>query len=125
MNIHEAVKNLKALKDDSMDGVVEELEKQFGLLPEVLKDVLNMKPDHYETLKADPLIKLSKTSILNFEYNFSYDILNKGMIPLFDKFDGDYVVYRVKEKDYCIFSITSEVPFRITEDIFALIAKYF
>ena len=125
MNIHEAMKDIVSLRSDSMDGVAQELEKMFGSLPECLHELLAMKPGHYETDKSDPLIKLNKTGILNFEYNFSYDILGKGMIPIFDAFDGRYIVYRVAESDFCVYCVISEKSSWITKDICELIKRYF
>ena len=125
MNIHEAIKDLNAVKDESMDGVVLELETRFGSLPNTLKSLICIKPDHYTTNKTDPLIKLNKTGLLNFGYNYDYDMLGNGMIPLFDMFDANYIVYRVRENDYCVFSVISEMPLSITNDIFELIAEYF
>ena len=125
MNIHDAIKNMKAIEDSSMDGVVEELENKFGSLPETVQELLVIRPEHYETNKTDPLIKLNKTGILNFNYNFDYDMLENGMIPLFDAFDARYIVYRVEQKDFCVFSTISEKPSWMTNDIYALIDKYF
>ena len=86
-----------------------------------------MKPEHYETRKKDPLIKLNKTGILNFEFNFDYDILSREMIPLFDAFDANFIVYRVQTNDYCFHNITLDDDTFTLEgykDFFKLLEEY-
>ena len=125
MNIHDAIKNINNVRDDGMQGAVLELERRFGILTDAITAIILMEPAHYETRKSDPLIKLSKTGVLNFNTNLDYDILEKGMIPLFDMFDANYIVYRVKEGDFCVFDITSGRSSWATKDFDVFINTYF
>lgn len=124
MNIREAIQDLGSIRDDTMDDAVIEMEARFGILPDIVKDVILMRPGRYETCKTDPLMKLGKTGILNFEYNFDYDMLGNGMIPLFDMFDAQYIVYRVFEQDFCAFSSTAEMSVWVTKDFYELMARF-
>jgi len=80
-------------------------------IPDEIKRIVSINKD---TVFYDdfPLLRgLSHSEIFDSSHDMSVDFIHKGIIPLFDVGDNDYIVYDVLEKRWYTFNIVNEVKF--------------
>lgn len=102
-------------------GFVAQLERAYGVLPIEVKRLVSLNK---ETISYDDfslLRSLSHAEITDASSDMAVDFIGKGLLPLFDVGDNDYIVYDVAEKTWCRFNIVDEVKFSISKTITELL----
>lgn len=86
-------------------------------LPDEVKRILSLSNEavFYEDFSL--LRGLSHAEIIDASVDMAVDFIAKGILPLFDVGDNDYIVYDILEKVWCKFNIVDEVKFSTSHSI--------
>lgn len=89
-------------------------------LPAELAEIYNQTPDFSE---GEFQRKLSPADIASASRDYNIDFESRGLIPLYDKGDNDFVVYNTKTKQLEMFNIADELPFMSGRSLNELISR--
>ena len=118
MNVQEFILKTKA-NTINIYSCMELYSKYLGEWPDF---VLRLISNCQDTLFLDDGKRvLSFTEILNAETELHVDFSDKGLLPLVDCGDNDFIVYSFKEKNWALFNIVDEVLFHKADSIESLI----
>jgi len=88
------------------------------------KRLLSIPPGSYDVGKKF-CRKLTLKEVLNFSDYFGLDVIQAGLVPLFDLSDGVFMAWRINELDYCLFSVVDGICFRVCQTIEDVVNKTF
>lgn len=85
-------------------------------LPELIKRIVSNSNDDPIFLENEIRV-LSLPEIIHAESELHVDFKEKGIIPLFDCGNNDFIVYHFKEKIWSKFNIIDEISFKKEENL--------
>lgn len=85
-------------------------------LPELVQKIVS-NIDGNPIFLNDEIRILSITEIINAESDLHVDFKKKGIIPLFDCGNNDFITYHFKDKIWSKFNIIDEVSFKKKSNI--------
>ncbi len=102
---------LEAVEDAVIDkAVVARIEKTYGAIESnEVRKILSLTS---EPISVGDLRLLSTVEIADFEDIANVDLASKGLLPLFDAFDNDFVVYKLEEGSWSMFNIVDCIEFK-------------
>lgn len=108
---------LEQLNSKSIDKeIVEKAQEIYGnIFPEIIQKIISSGVES-EFLDDDIRI-LSTDEIMEAEQDLHVDFKEKGLIPIADRGDNDFVVYSFEAKSWSVLNITDETQFKITSDL--------
>ncbi len=90
---------------------VNKIQNLYGVkLPDIIKRLLSSNKS--TIFFEDGTRILALVEILDAEKDLHIEFKNKGLIPLADCGDNDFIVYDFKKNKYSIFNIIDEVSFK-------------
>ena len=120
MKLKDELSDLVKIKIDT--DFVNRLEKAYRVsLPIEVKRLVSLSK---ETVSYDdfPLLRgLSHAEISDASSDMAVDFIGKGILPLFDTGENDYIVYDIIEKTWCKFNTVDDVKFSKSKTISALL----
>ncbi len=118
MNAQDFIQKTKASTINN-DSCMELYSKYLGKWPDF---VLRWISNCHDTLFLDNGKRvLSFDEILNADTELHVDFSVKGLLPLVDCGDNDFIVYCFKEKNWAFFNIVDEILFHKVDSIESLI----
>ncbi len=92
------------------------MQSMYGTeLPVIIKKLIS---SNKETIFFDDGTRiLAFAEIIDSEKDLHIEFKNKGLIPLIDCGDNDFIVYNFNENNYSIFNIVDEVSFKKRNDL--------
>ena len=95
---------------------IAQLEKMYSIvLPDEVRRIVSISKDTVSYDDFSLLRGLSRSEINDASADMSVDFISKGILPLFDAGDNDYIVYNIAEKVWYKFNIVDEVKFSTTQ----------
>ena len=101
---------LRMVKSTEVDkSIVARVEKKYGpIKPDVVRKILSLSS---KRITVGDLRLLSTTEIVCFEDVANVNLSDMKLLPVFDAFDNDFVVYGLKEGTWSMFNIADRVEF--------------
>ena len=101
---------LKMIKGAAVDkSVVAKIEKTYGPIEsEEVRKILSLTS---KRITVGDLRLLSTAEIASFEDIANVNLSRMDLLPVFDAFDNDFVVYRLKKGTWSIFNIVDRIEF--------------
>lgn len=114
MGIKEFLKSIQVKEINYIN--VDRIERLINdKLPDFIRYILS---NNNEMISFDDGIRLlSMDEILDAKEDLQIDFLSQGMIPLFDCFDNDFIVYMFNEKKYAKYNIVEEIAFKRRDNL--------
>jgi hypothetical protein len=79
-------------------------------LPEIMKHILSIDPNvAYDD--RDDLFKLENNMILEASKEMNSDFVGHNLLPIFDRFDNDYICYDYANNVWCMFNTVDDLTF--------------
>lgn len=120
MKLKDTLAKLAEVKiDEDFTAQVESMYK--AAFPDEVKRILSLSSETVFYDDFSLLRGLSHAETIDASVDMAVDFIDKGILPLFDAGDNDYIVYDVLEKAWCKFNIVDEVKFSKAHNI----SKYF
>jgi hypothetical protein len=95
-----------------------QLEKMYSVaLPDEVKRIVSLSKDTAPYEDFSLLRGLSHAEIKDASPDMSVDFISKGILPLFDVGENDYIVYDVREKAWYKFNIVDEIKFSKVQEL--------
>lgn len=117
MKLKDTLSKIAEVKIDAdFTAQVEDMYKTA--FPDEVKRILSLSNDTVSYDDFSLLRGLSHAEITYASADMTVDFIGKGILPLFDVGDNDYIVYDILEKAWCKFNIVDEVKFSETHNIF-------
>lgn len=97
------------------------IETMYGniSLPEVVKKIISLSEDSI-FFEEDKRL-LSKKEILEASKDLHVDFVKKGLIPLIDALDNDFISFSIISKKWCFYNIIEDCIFSEASDIAELL----
>lgn len=113
----------KALANTAIDNsIVNSVEKVYGKIESIeLKKILSYKFEDYFLESDDFLRALSLDEILDAKDCLHVDFPAKGIIPLFDVCDNDFIVFNLNKNVWSLMNIVDLTLFSETDDVLSLL----
>jgi len=101
---------LKTVKGTAVDkSVVAKIEKTYGpIKSDEVRKILSLTS---RRIAVGDLRLLSTAEIASFEDVSNVNLSSMKLLPVFDAFDNDYVVYKLKKGTWSMFNIVDRVEF--------------
>jgi hypothetical protein len=95
------------------------LSKMYGTtLPDIIYKILSCKLE--DNFISENIRLLYSSEMLDADKAF----VDKGLVPVADCMDNDYVVYRIRDQKWCLYNLFDECEFSIHDDLEELITEY-
>ena len=109
-------KFLKMIRAATVDkSVVAKIEKTYGPIEsDEVRGILSLAS---KRMAVGDLRLLSTAEIASFEDIANIDLSSMDLLPVFDAFDNDFVVYKLKEGTWSMFNIVDQVEFNEAESL--------
>jgi len=116
MKLKETLSKLTEVKIDA--AFVAQLETMYSTtFPDEVKRIVSISDDTVSYDDFSLLRGLSHVEISDASEDMAVDFIGKGILPLFDVGDNDYIVYDISEKTWYKFNIVDEVKFSKTSSL--------
>jgi hypothetical protein len=111
LNIHDFIDGIEkqSINTQFVDKLAEIYDAE---LIEYVKKLLSASPDGIFFESDDILRLLSHKEIINASEELSVDFTSLQLIPIFDTGDNDYIMFDIKNKNWCKFNIVDSVKFK-------------
>jgi hypothetical protein len=110
---------LNKVDDASIDQAsVSKVEEKYGikLLPEFRK-LLSISRDT-TTLEDKSIFRiLSLAEILDASDDMAVDFVSRGLVPVIDVGDNDYITFDFRNQTWCLFNIVDEIAFGAKDSV--------
>ena len=107
MKYENIIKELSKTKIDK--SYVDSIEEYYGM--KIPEDILKLLSIGKKTPFIDNVRIVSTKEIIESNVFLGVDCKTKGIVPLIDVFDNDFIIYSIKEKCYYIYNIVDDVLF--------------
>lgn len=102
---------LDSLKEVTIGADIrEKIAKVYGSVPEIILKILTKSPSP-ELFYENESRTLSVREVLNMEEDNGVPFKSKGIIPIADKGDNDFIVYDGQAKIWAMYNIADELLF--------------
>lgn len=103
-------------KSSGSNDTVQTVEKMYNVsLPDLVKKIISYSDS--TVFFGEERRLLSKKEIINASKDLHVDFVKKGIIPLIDALDNDFICYDLNTKQWCFYNIIDDTSFSETPDI--------
>lgn len=115
MKITEYLKEILSFEDSNKTNFVETL-YDIKLSDEIKKITDNIN-ESIDFEYRGYLRLLSKKEIIDASKDMNINFIEKGIIPIFDTGDNDYISFNINKSKWCKFNIVDEIDFSLKDNI--------
>ncbi|MBQ9002735.1 MAG: SMI1/KNR4 family protein [Eggerthellaceae bacterium] len=127
----DAIKPRFEMEDVERDAAAHWLDEALKAIADIERAYNTTLPDEMKLLVSyapkgaffDDWRLLSARAILAADEELQADFKAAGLIPLFDVFDGDYIVYSTSERRWSMYSAVDDVAFNEVDDLRTLLVS--
>ena len=113
MNAKEYLSNVMHQSIDEMKTTI--LEKQYHMqFPEIIKHMISCNND---PIFFDDKRVLSYREMMDAEKDLHVDFSGRGIFPVIDCGENDFIVYHSSKNNWSIFNIVDEISFKQREQL--------